>query len=48
MTLLESTSHGLNDITEVRVAGISEVVDVEKQVHLEMFKGEVSYRLPNG
>lgn len=38
----------LNGITEVRVPKISKVVEVEKQVHLEMFKEEVSYGFPDG
>lgn len=38
----------LNGITEVRVPKISKVVEVEKQVHLEMFKEEVSYAFPDG
>lgn len=45
---MESNSAVLNSITEVRVPKISEVVEAEKQVHLEMFKGEVSYRFPDG
>lgn len=30
------------------MARISEVVEVEKQVYLEMFKGEVNYKFSDG
>lgn len=46
--LIESNSPVPNGITEVTVPKISEVVEVEKQVHLEIFKGQVSYRFPGG
>lgn len=44
----ESNISVLNGVTGVRVPKISELAEAEKQVHLEMFKGEVSYRFPDG
>lgn len=38
----------LSGVTEVRVPKISKGIEVEKQVHLEIFKGEVSHGFPDG
>lgn len=38
----------LSGVTEVRLPKISKAVEVEKQVHLEIFKGEVSNGFPDG
>lgn len=46
--LTESNSPVLNGITEDRVPRISEEAEAEKQVPLEMLKGEINYRFPDG